>query len=159
MDINKEISDFLRDAQYKLAQLTFQMDGNEDDGDVYYQELKEARWELDYFYSILLETSQQMEGGYNWLTTAEWTEKDILNEIHYLRSKHQMNGMPVLDYQHTTHQIISFINDGGGGSLPTPTAPGLILVSTTTGWEEGTLGDYVGMLDTESLDTYFTGRA
>ena len=97
MDINKEISDFLRDAQYKLALMTAEMDSLEDDGDVYYQELKEGRWELDYFYSILYETTMDMAGGaYNWLETAEWTDKDILNEIHYLRNKHKLNGLPVL---------------------------------------------------------------
>jgi hypothetical protein len=159
MNINKEISDFLRDAQWKLAKMTSDMDALEDDGDIYYQKLKENRWELDYFYSILLETGQEMEGGYNWLETAGWTLKEILNEIHYLRKKNQMNGMPVLNYQHTVHQIIAFINGSGGSALPVASSAGMILVSTSLGgWEEATLGNYVGMLDSESLNTYFTGR-
>lgn len=158
--INKQISDFLRDAQWKLAKLTFEMDALEDDGDNHYQELKEQRWELDYFYSILLETSQKIEGGYNWLETAGWTEKDVMNEIHYLRNKHQMNGTPVLDYQHVTHQIISLIQESGGGSgLPTSNGAGNILVSISNGgWEETNLSKYVGMLSNESLATYFAGR-
>jgi hypothetical protein len=161
MNIDKEISDFLRDAQWKLAKLTFEMDALEDDGDPYYQELKIQRWELGEFYNILLETQQQMEGGFNWLYTAGWTDKDIINEIHYLRNKNQMNGVPVLNYQHVVHQVISLVQESGSGGsgLPTSNEAGNILVSTANGgWEETFLSDYVGMLNSESLNTYFAGR-
>ena len=159
MDVNKQVSDFLRDAQWKLAKITAEMDSLEDDGDNLYQDLKHDRQELDYFYSILLETQQEVEGDYNWLSTAEWTDKEILNEIHYLRNKHQMNGMPLLNYQHTIHQIIAFSGASGGSGLPVSTSAGKILISTSGGgWEEGSLSDYVGMLDSESLNTYFAGR-
>lgn len=160
MDINKEISDFLRDAQYKLALMTQEMDGNEDDGDVFYQTLKEQRWELDYFYSILYETSMAMEGQYNWLDAAEWTEKDILNEIHYLRNKYEMNGLPVLDYASSVTTIVNYISEGGAGAnVPLPVGIGDILVGGNNGWEVGSFNEYAGMLDSESLNSYFATRA
>jgi hypothetical protein len=159
MDINKEISDFLRDAQYKLALMTAEMDSKEDDGDPYYMSLKMDRWELDYFYTILYETTMAMAGAYNWLSTAEWTEKDILNEIHHLRNKYEMNGLPVLDYATITNEIINFVDEGGGGStVPPPIGDGDILIGTPGGWVVGSLSEYAGMVDTESLNTYFTER-
>ena len=159
MDINKEISDFLRDAQYKLALMTAEMDGNEDDGDIHYQDLKEQRWELDYFYSILYETTMTMDGAYNWLSTAEWTEKDILNEIHYLRNKHRLNGLPVLEYASSVTKIVNYISEGSGGAVvPEPVGAGDILVGTPTGWIVGSLNEYAGMLDSESLTNYFAAR-
>ena len=161
MDINKEISDFLRDAQYKLALITIEMDEKDDDGDVYYQQLKEQRWELDYFYSILYETTQAMIGTYNWLTAAGWTEKDIMNEIHYLRNKYQLNGLPVLNYASSVTQIVNYVSNGQvqGAVVPPPVGAGDILVGSASGWLVGSLSDYAGMIDTESLVTYFTGRA
>jgi len=159
MDINKEISDFLRDAQYKLALMTAEMDNSEDDGDVFYEELRQQRWELDYFYSILYETDQAMEGAYNWLEAAEWTEKEILEEIHYLRNKYQMNGVPALNYAPNTIQIINYVNTEGGAGVPLPVGIGDILIGATSGWIVGSLNNYVGMLDTESLTNYFLGRS
>lgn len=160
MDINKEISDFLRDAQYKLALMTAEMDSKEDDGDPYYIELKIQRWELDYFYSILYETTMAMEGAYNWLDIAGWTEKDILNEIHHLRNKYKMNGLPVLDYATITNTIINYVGgEEGGAGVPPPVGDGDILIGTPGGWIVGSLSEYAGMIDTESLNTYFTGRA
>lgn len=164
MNVNKEISDFLRDAQYKLALITIEMDQLEDDGDVHYAKLKYDRWELDYFFHILYETRQAIEGGFNWLDGAEWKDKEILNEIHYLRHKHRMNGSPILDYGTVTNKIVNVVQNEvstspSDGSLPTPTGPNKILTSNASGgWEEGSFTKYVGMLDTESLNTYFTGR-
>ena len=159
MDINKEISDFLRDAQYRLALMTTEMDSLEDDGDIYYQTFKEQRWELDFFYSLLLDTQQSIEGAYNWLETAEWTEKDILNEIHYLRNKYEMNGLPVLNYQSSIHQIINIISEGDVGNIPSPVGNGDILIGNGGQWVVGSLSDYAGMLNTETLTNYFSGRS
>jgi len=159
MDINKEVSDFLRDAQYKLALMTAEMDAMEDDGDVYYTNLRIQRRELDYFYSILYETTMAMTGAYNWLTAAEWTEKDILNEIHYLRSKYEMNGLPVLDYASSVTKIINYKQESGGGAfVPLPVGIGDILIGGTNGWEVGSFNEYAGMLDSETLTTYFATR-
>ena len=72
-----------------------------------------------------------------------------------------MNGVPVLNYQHVVHQVISLVQEskGGGSGLPTSNGAGNILVSTANGgWEETFLSDYVGMLNSESLNTYFAGR-
>ena len=158
MDINKEISDFLRDAQYKLALITAEMDKLEDDGDVFYQDLKYQRWELDYFYSILYETTMAMEGEYNWLDAAEWTDKEILVEIHYLRNKYKLNGQPVLDYASSVTKIVNFVTEGDNSDIPLPVGVGDILVGTPTEWIVGSLSEYGGMINTESLNSYFIGR-
>ena len=159
MDINKEISDFLRDAQYKLALITAEMDKLEDDGDVFYNDFKYQRWELDYFYSILYETTMAMQGEYNWLDAAEWTDKEILVEIHYLRNKYKLNGQPVLDYASSVTKIVNFVIEGNESIIPPSTGPIDILVGTTSGtWLVGSLSNYAGMINTESLNSYFVGR-
>ena len=159
MNIEEQISDFLRDAQYKLALMTAQMDSYEDIGDVYYSKLVQQRRELNYFYSILYSHIYEIDGGYNFLEAAGWTESDILNEIHYLRNKYELNGLPAINYGPVTNVIEVIISgDGGTGNVPEPTVPGQILISGNNGWELGNFNEYAGMADSESLDIYFSGR-
>ena len=159
MNIEEQISDFLRDSQYKLALMTAQMDSYEDIGDVYYSKLVQRRRELNYFYSILYNHIYEIDNGYNFLEAAGWTESDILSEIHYLRNKYGLNGLPAINYGPVTNVIEVIISgDGGTGNVPEPTMPGQILISDGNDWQLGTFSEYGGMKDSESLDTYFSGR-
>ena len=158
--LNKQISDFLRDSQYKLALMTKKMDDYDDAGDVYYNQLRTQRRELDAFYNLIFENSQAIEDNYNWLIAANWENIDILSEIHYLRDKYQLNGMPIIDYASVKNVInVAIPPVASQGSVPVPTASGQLLISVENTWMLGYLNTYGGMLETETINDYFTGRS
>lgn len=97
MNITPNVTEFLQDALYTLAIMTRDMDRYEDNGDVFYAQLQFDRRELNAFVTILT-PKDYIVGGNMWLFTADWTDEDIIAEIHYFRNKHFMSGIPPINY-------------------------------------------------------------
>ena len=91
IDINQYIADFLRDAQYRIAEIGVSLDDLDDFDSPEYKELESQRLELYQFMAILYVGEWSIIDGYNHL---DWEEYDIKQEAEYLRNRTGMITSP-----------------------------------------------------------------
>lgn len=112
MDVNKKVNEFLRDAQYRIAELSVDIDTSRQNDNSEYEigEAYDKRSQLLIFMDVLYESFSPIHDGYNYL--ASWTDKGIVSEIEYLRNVTGMNPMPYLDFAANN---VSFADDSTSG--------------------------------------------
>jgi hypothetical protein len=156
MTIAEYIDDFLRDAQYRIGELSSEIDDVEDNGSTQYRELYEKRMQLITFMDIVYEGKWYIVDGYNhiqYTTTAGtedmWTEREVIQEIERLRYYTSMNEMPFINFTAHYPQIVNPIGSGGsgnGGNLPAGLPGDTIFYNAS------------GMFTGESINSYFSNR-
>lgn len=164
MTTDGHISNFLRDAQYRIAKISIEMNEIEDKGSYQYDALNHSRAELSVFMSILYEGKYLIDGGYNHLqigTGKTWTDRELISEIEYLRYYHKMNEVPYITFTQHYPKIIAALSGGGSGSsgsLPSGNLGQLMgfdANGTPTPIDYDVWG---GHRDGESINSYFSGR-
>jgi hypothetical protein len=163
MTYDDYIANYLRDAQGRIAELSVEMNELEDQGSYQYRKLVRSRSEIAAFMSILYEGKWLIDGGYNHIQVGEgmtWTEREIIEEIEYLRYLHKMNELPYITFTAHYPRIASIINGGGAGSgvaaVPVGTYGQLMGFDGGGGPEAQDISPWAGYIDGESINTYFS---
>lgn len=104
MDINKEIISFVRNAGFKIGELTTQIYALSGDDDAERIELTNLRQHLILYSKILLPSEYDFhDDSINLLT---WSSHDIIDEIHFLTAEARLSRVP---YTNIDREIIELI--------------------------------------------------
>ena len=107
MNVNETVNDFLRDAQYRIAELSTQVNTHNTNierlSDI--DDIKDIRSQLIMFMDVVYEGYTAIYDGSNYL--GYWTDLQIVEECEYLRNISGMNAMPYLSF---SANEISFAN-------------------------------------------------
>ena len=119
-DVNTVVNDFLRDAQYRVAQLATLVNKGKTESKRRNRYEKEDSWraQLILWMDLLFDSKHSFKTGYNFL--GDWTDREIIAECEYLRKITGMNEIAWLTfagYSQTINQIIT----GVIGTLPVGT--------------------------------------
>ncbi len=164
MTIDDYIANFLRDGQYRIAVLSVEMNELEDQGSYQYKKLDRSRKDIANFMAILYEGKWLVQSAYNHMQIGAeltWTEREVTEEIEYLRYYNKMNEVPYITFTGHYPKIASIINGGGSGSgdsLPVGTFGQLMGFGGSGIAEAQTIDEYGGHIDGESITSYFIGR-
>lgn len=164
MTLNDHIANYLRDAQYRIGELSVEMNEIEDQGSYQYRELYRSRLELAVFMDLLYEGKWLIQDGYTHLQVGEdltWTEREVIEEIQYLRYHNQMNEIPYITFTGHYPKIVSIINGGGSGSdgsLPAGQFGQFMGFNGSGQPEAQSFDPWGGHIDGESINAYFSGR-
>lgn len=155
MTVDETISDFLRDAQYRVAELTNTLIESQQ-----YDDTADLREDLELFMELLYEGRWRIKDGYNHII-GHWSDRDIIDECEYLRRK---SGMSITSYMTFAGYYPSIINDDDGSGGGTG---GLTVTGTTkqvVGFDASgnpiaiDVDLYGGANETETITQYFSGR-
>ena len=105
------ISNFLVDAQYKVAILTIEIN-NKKGRDHDFKKEYLMRLELSIWISVLYEAYQDIYNGYNFL--GNWTDTQIKEECEYLRAKTGITRVPYLTFASYAPEIVVAQQQGDG---------------------------------------------
>lgn len=109
MSLNQEISNFLRDSQYRFAELTVNKDAREDTGDIAIRSEISIRRQLDAFLFLLYTNRYDIitpeQGDWPNFLYDKWTDDEIITEMDYLRELSEMNLIPWLDFTASVNVI------------------------------------------------------
>ena len=94
-DINEVVDRFLADAQYRIAELSIEMNQLKDDRQPYERQAK-IRANLILWMDLLYESRDCIYEGYNYL--GEWTDEEIQAECEYLRNISGMAEIPAFSF-------------------------------------------------------------
>lgn len=171
MTLNQYVAEFLRDAQYRVGELTQQMFALRDEGDLRYADLYAQRKALWNFFKIVYDNYTLFEdSGYNFLSAdlntefPAWTEREIMAEIDYLRAFARMAQLPYIAFTGYYPEIVGTIaGDGfvlGGDGWTPPNGDFLQILRYDISGELQPIDwpDYAGMR-TLTIDQYFAGRS
>ena len=154
--LDEQINNFLRDASWRIAELSGEIDQLKRQ-DKTFREQAEQRAELSVFMDLLYDTINPILNDYTFLKV-DWTEREIIAEMEYLREHTQMAEIPYITF---TGYSPTIIVDGGtgpgnpGGTFP-PGTVGQILTYNASG--DLIAVDFPsdgGMLTNETIDEYF----
>lgn len=167
MTLDEYISNFLRDAQYRIAQLSVKMDELQDDGSYQYKKLFQQRLELIVFMAILYEGKWYIEGGYNHIqyedTEETWNSNDIIAEIEHLRYYTNMNEVPYITFTAHYPQIASYLGivgqvGSGGTQFPSGQPGNIIVYNNNSEPYADDVDPWGGQLINESITDFFEDR-
>jgi hypothetical protein len=170
MTIADHINNFLRDAQYRIGELSVKIDEIGDDGSYLYKEMFDQRLQLTLFMDVVYEGKWYItESGYNHIqyteesdTTDMWTEREVIQEIQHLRYYTAMNEMPFINFTAHYPQIVNPIGSGGSGSgnnsLPAGQFGQFMGFNAIGNPEAQDFDEWGGHIDGESITSYFSGR-
>lgn len=169
--INQYVAEFLRDAQYRVGELTQEMIELRDEGSLHYEDMYNQRRAIWKFLQIVYDNYTLFtDNGYNFLGCdlstkfPQWTNREIIAEIDYLRVYGRMAQLPYLAFTGYYPEIVgSILGDGfnfGGDGWTPPTGDYLEILRYDVSGNliPVTWPDYSGMR-TLTIDEYFTGRA
>lgn len=172
MTLNEHIANFLRDAQYRVAQLGIEMDELDDEGNYQYKELYKQILRLELFMSVLYKGMWKIVDNYNHIQIVDghnsddkttWTEREIIQEIERLRYECSMNEVPFITftghYPIIVQQVLGGSGSGGSGFTPPAGQYRQFLMYNLAGvLVPVTFSEYGGQLDTEGINDYFINR-
>jgi hypothetical protein len=121
--MDEYISNFIVDAQYRIAELTVEIDEkkrSDDNWKIQYL----LRLELSMWLSVLYESVQDIYNGYNFLS--DWTETEIKAECERLRLKAGITRIPYLSFTAYAPEIVVQGVSSGGSGVPAGTQGQLI---------------------------------
>ena len=164
VDLTTAINDFVRDAQYRIAELSVEIDENRDNGQYRMAEALLLRHELSTFVEVLWWSRHPIIDGSNFLAASEdWTDAEITREIHRLRNKGGLNPVPYISFAGYNPEIISQ-GDGSGGGCDGSCFPQGTLGQYLAYDGSGTViaqawPEYVGANPQDDIFDYFENRA
>lgn len=166
MTIDETINNFLRDAQYRIAQYSIRMNEIKDDSSYQYKECFQQRLRLIIFMSILFEGKWYIQDGYNHIqygdTEETWTENQITLEIEYLRYYTNMNEVPYITFTAHYPQIASYLGTGQVGSgtdIPSGNNKDILFFNEVGQLYADSIDPWAGVFTNETITGYFEGRA
>lgn len=117
MNIDEIIANFLRDAQYRVAELAVVINDKKKEG-YNYEEEEWLRAQLILWMDLLYDPRADIYEGYNFLE--DWTDREIQAECEYLRKLTGMGDIPWLTFAGYSPQIRQEIlgDSSGGASFP-----------------------------------------
>ena len=117
-DLNTTIAEFLRDAQYRIAEISGEL-VNMKKRRPEYEDLFYLRAQLIMWMDCLYEGRDNVYGDpFNYLTSGVgWTDSEIIGECEYLRQISGMNDIAYLSFAGYSPSIANLIT-GIGGDLP-----------------------------------------
>ena len=152
-DINTIVNDFLRDAQYRIAEFTIEINEKKKEG-YSYDEEQFMRAQLILFMDLLYDSRADIYEGYNFLE--DWTDLEIQRETEYLRKFTGMGEIPYLTFAGYSPEIRQeILGDGNGVTFPFGNV-GDMLIYQTAGIAPVTIPfpEEGGMIG-ETIDEYF----
>lgn len=170
-EVATKVSDFLRDAQARVGELTYQMITLRDEGSTMYARMHEMRKALYDFmkvlndkYAIFIDSTTtfiQADGlSSRW---DPWTDREVVEEIEYLRFSCQLEVLPFFVFVGYYPQIIAELPSSGfvpGTGWTPPLGDYLQILRYDSGGNLIAISwpDYAGMRSL-SITDYFAGRA
>ena len=153
--IDDQINAFLRDASYRVAELTIEIDEKKNT-DKKFKEEAELRAELTTFMDLLYDSINPIKDDYTFLKQS-WPEREIIAEMEYLRGVSEMAEIPYITFTGYSPQVITQAGDDNVDSTMFP--PGFVGQIMTYNIS----GDVVvvdfpstgGMKIGETIDDYF----
>ena len=159
MTIDQEISNFIRDAQYRIAEIGESLSNMKDEDSQEYANLKDIREQLYLFMDCLYVSYQDIIDGYNFLD-ADWTDYFIKQEMEYLRRESGMINSPFDTYLILYNEIvIGGAVVEGGANLPIGTANQFVGYDASGNPVAQNFPTKVGMNTTETAAAYFSGAS
>lgn len=169
-EVALKVSDFLTDAQARVGELTVQMTTMRDEGSTLYEELHEMRKALYDFMKILNDKYATFKDATTTFIQAAglssrwdpWTDREIIEEIEYLRFACGLIRLPFFVFVGFYPQIIAEIPSAGfipGTGWTPPVGVYLQIVRYDSGGNLVAISwpDYAGMVNL-SITNYFAGR-
>lgn len=152
--IDQYIADFIRDAQFRMAEIATELDALGDFDSPRYIELDGYRRELYAFMDILYVGNWSIAGGYNHL---DWDEYDIKAEAEYLRNRTEMITSPYTTFVGLYPQIVENISGGVNGTgLPAGDPLDIIQYNLNSEPVTVKMPTFAGMQTGDTPTTYFT---
>jgi len=166
--IHDEILNFLRDAQFRIGELTEEIDELYNIGEIESPKTKHRlRLELLTFMEILYEINWPLDGtSYNHVVShpeeeyvSPWTEQMILDEIEYLRIHCGMSEQPLMTFVPFYTEIVNQTTTEPGGGIDVEGVYGQMLMFDISGNLTAIDVDpYAGAKPNETITDYFSGR-
>lgn len=167
--IHDDILGFLRDAQFRIAELTYQINDLLIEGEIESPKDKnKIRIELMEFVEVLYEINWNTFTGYNLLVTTDtvpiyyngWTQDNITKEMQYLRSKSGMVDLPLLSFGPYWTEVVNIVTGlSQGVGIDLTGDFGQFLMFSISGQPVAVdIDPYAGMLPNETIANYFLGR-
>ena len=166
MTIAQYISDFLRDAQYRVSQLTIEIDEKRDEGEENPNFIirKAKRKALIDFMELVYDPLHFfIDDGYNFLKAEEeWTDHEIAAEIEYLREYTNMTRIPYGVFSGYYPTILvsilgTNINAGNDAVFPEGDYLDILRYNSNGELEAVPFPQYTGVGNL-SINDYFSGR-
>lgn len=165
------VSDFLRDAQSRVGDLTVQIIALRDEGTVLYEELHDQRAALYRFMTMLNDKYTLFIGDTTTFLQATgidskypaWKDREILEEIEYLRFNCNLQLLPFFVFVGFYPQVIAEIPSSGfipgtGWTPPTGTYLQTLRYNSSGVLVAVDFPDYWGMRSA-TITNYFLGRS
>ena len=151
-DKDTVVFEFLRDAQYRVAELSTEIDTARRNA-VPYDDQEDLRMQLAAWMDILWDSITSIRDYY---TLLDWTDREVIAECDYLRSISGMAEIPYITFSGYHPQIISKITgESTGGNLPNGQFNQIISYDVSENPYALDFPEEGGMLDNESIDEYF----
>ena len=151
--IDTYIADFIRDAQYRIAEIATEMDAISDEESPRYKEIKEWRLELYQFMDILYVGNWSITEGYNHL---DWSDFDIQREAEYLRNRTGMITSPFTTFVGMYPTIVEEIDGGNSAGLPAGDPLNIIQYNQNGDPVTVPMPNFAGMQTGDTPSTYFS---
>ncbi|KKN79671.1 hypothetical protein LCGC14_0336930 [marine sediment metagenome] len=147
------ISNFLVDAQYRVAEFTIQIN------DIRKRSRKSNDWrkpyllrlELSIWISVLYEASQNIYDSYNFLSN--WNDIQIREECEYLRAKTGITRIPYLSFASYAPEIV--VVEGSGNGVPAGTQGQVVSYNASNQPVAASMPTDGGMLEMD-IDEFFS---
>jgi hypothetical protein len=166
INIAQYISDFLRDAQYRVAKLSVEIDNLRAEGDSDFNFIlrRRKRDALIAFMELCYDPMTYFEAnGYNFLkAVTAWSDREIAAEIEFLREYTDMTRVPYMTFSGYYPTILNnILGDGGGPSTPANLPDGdylnILRYDANGNLQAVSFPEYVGALSLD-INDYFAGR-
>jgi hypothetical protein len=153
MTIDEIVSNFLRDAQYRVAEFTIAISDKKKEGYNYSDE-DFMRAQLILWMDLLYNSRGSIYEGYNFLES--WTDREIQEECEYLRKFTGMGEIPYLTFAGYSPEIRQIITGGGDGiSFPSGNVGDILYYATQGTTPITTPFPQEGGMIGETIDEYF----
>lgn len=149
--IQELVEDFLRDAQYRIAEIQNEMESL-DDQDFRFELLKEQREDLYLFMHCIYIGQWNIKDGYNHL---DWDDWDIQNEMEYLRESCEMITSPFVTFVGNYPSIVESLGSSFGDALPSGTPQDYIYYDANGNAVTAPFPVQAGATDSDTPSTYF----
>lgn len=159
MSIEQSISDFLRDAQYRIAEISISI--NESDWTVNnpeYQKLFFMRMQLIQFMDSLYNARYSfIDNKYRFEFL---TDQEIQDEIEYLRWWCNIGSVPYLTFTAYYPWIVNNVVNSGGTSIGIPSGSlgQYLIFGLNNNLQVDDFPNRCGMIQGENINDYFAGR-
>ena len=154
--IQEHIAFFLRDAQYRFAELTDKKNSLISVESKQYKEIRSLRWQIYTFMSVVYESYYDIYEDDQSGFLNDWTDDEILAEIEYIRSISGISEAPYLEFVGLSQEIIQVSQTGGSANIDASTTNNIAVYKNSTALKGKPISDTAGKL-TSDITAFFAG--